>query len=223
MTEHNPNLSNSPKSSIKTETAINTSTQAKMAQTMAIRQPLTIYTGSDRSYHSQGHTEEWYNDRGGMQYSYTPSDSEEDNRTEVQDYLSYDDKTHSTVSGNAQEQLGEATYASTDAPYVYRPWPQTSTDEQQTEEYEETEDNDDTTTAEADCQNPYQTFYDLSYYGYGDYDFAQLSRTTTTYSVPETRTQEEVDEGYAEDEEEEEDEDDLNMADRRWHCPRPER
>ncbi|CAK7223041.1 hypothetical protein SCUCBS95973_005043 [Sporothrix curviconia] len=215
-----------------------------MSQTMALNRALTLTvdTGVGRNCYTLPF--EWYTERGGMQYSdSTASESESDDKhTQDQHLHDRDDN----------GQLGDAMYAADDTTYThvyaYRPWPQSSTDEQSTTDddddndgynhYTNIYDNDDTmpstATIDADTQIVYQTNNnDLSYYGYGDYDFAQLSRTTTAYSVPSTevmadRGAEDEEEDAGEDcdddnDNEEEDEDDLIMAQRRWHCPRLER
>ncbi|CAK7232284.1 hypothetical protein SBRCBS47491_008217 [Sporothrix bragantina] len=198
-----------------------------MSQTLALNRALTLTldTGVNSDYFAPT-TFEWYTERGGMQYSEsTASESEDDSNSYfAQDYTH--DFRFDKGTGNGQ--LGEATYATNDSTYVYayRPWPQSSTDEQTAEEDDDDEDaTPSTATIDTNTQIVYQTNNDLSYYGYGDYDFAQLSRTTTAYSVPSTEAKEgsEAEEHEYEGEDEEDEDDGLEMAQRRWHCPRLER
>lgn len=141
----------------------------------------------------------------------------------------------------------EEWYEARDVRYFDRYDYQDESEEEETQEtLEETAQNSQETVSQAvsdNTQTQTQTQteaqpepqYDLSYYGYGDFDFGQLSRTTTAFNIHDfmdpnplspidDRANEGDDEGEEEEGYEEEDDDDADdMANRRWNCPQPQR
>lgn len=190
---------------------------------LTIKPYLRVYTGGDMHYRFDEESEEWYNDRDDMRYfdryDYSDEDSDEDSGSDDSEDI-YDESAstaftswQTTVTNNQAE---------------------SKTDNVKTENAK-TEDDAQPETADAEAETTETQTHDLGYYGYGDYDFGQLSRVSTAaFSIhdfmddpnPVTVTVEErANEGDDEGEEEEEkkDADDLNMENRRWHCPEPRR
>lgn len=192
---------------------------------MTIKPYLRVYTGSDMHYRFDEESEEWYNDRDMRyfdRYDYSDEESEEED-------MRYDSNETRGKEAATQDQAPDSSDFQNDNSQQPR---------DDTTGHEETRGGKAEPTTETDTKTAYQaqtqTQYDLSYYGYGDYDFGQLSRVTTAFnmhdfmdpspSAAEDRDNEGDDEGEEDEEEEDaEDVDDMSMANRRWHCPRPQR
>lgn len=212
-----------------------------MAQTMTIKPYLRVYTGSDMHYRFDDESEEWYNDRD-MRYFDRYDYSDEDSEEEAEDIRYNSNEMRGEEKTATQSHMKEATDSSN---CQYGNFQQT---QDNANDHEEAGDNNTETDRRADplaytqtayqTQTQTQTQYDLSYYGYGDYDFGQLSRVTTAFNIhdfmdpnPTNAAEdgdnegddEEEDEGEEEEEEDAGDADDMSMANRRWHCPRPQR
>lgn len=188
---------------------------------LTIKPYLRVYTGSDMHYRFDEESEEWYNDRDDMRYfdryDYSDEDSDSDDSEDIYD------ESASTAFTSWQTTVNT----------VNNNQPEPKTVDGKTE---------DNAHPETEAETTETQTHDLSYYGYGDYDFGQLSRVSTAAfnihdfmddSNPVTVTVEErPNEGDDEEEEKGEDQvavedaddaDDMSMETRRWHCPEPRR
>ncbi|KAL1913978.1 hypothetical protein Sste5344_000246 [Sporothrix stenoceras] len=195
---------------------------------LTIKPYLRVYTGADMHYRFNEEAEERYEDRDDMRYfdRYDYSDEDSDSDSDESDSIYGDSASTAFTSWQATVNTGNAVNNQAESKTDVR-----------------IEDGKVGDNAQSKAETAEVQTHDLSYYGYGDYDFGQLSRVTTMAvnihdlmdPNPVTVTVEERDDdGDDEDEEEEEGEDeeaveeadeadDLGMENRRWHCPEPRR
>ncbi|ERT02231.1 hypothetical protein HMPREF1624_00529 [Sporothrix schenckii ATCC 58251] len=178
---------------------------------MTIKPYLRVYTGSDMHYRFDDESGEWY-DGGDIRFfdRYDYSDEEEDSDEEDAFPLSIAAASSSwqSTDNSLPKDTGDSL---------------TKQAEEATSKDVETEQDDQT-----------QTEHDLSYYGYGDYDFSQLSRVTTAFNIhdfmdpnPMSAVEDNDKEGDKEEDQDDEgtegDYEDEEDANRRWPCPEPQR